>query len=271
MSLPIAVFDTECATARGTPHLVELAAVLVVDGDVADRFESLVRPQVPIDADATAVHGIRDGDVRSAPDATEALGRFVDWLGAVPWMAAHSARFDAHVLAFEFVRTGLTPPDASVLDTLRLSRKAFPDAPDHKLDTLCQLLAIEVDVHHRALPDAVSCWKVLEAAQAAIARDEPGQDVDWPALQARIGATITFRSEMPQPARLTPRLRALDEACRTQRRVTIVYGEEGQLAHLPVSPRLLFRHDKKNYLEAECTRSGLLKTYRLDRVHQVHT
>ncbi len=275
MTLPIAVLDTETATARGTPHLLELGAVLVVDGDIADRFDSLVRPQVPIDADATAIHGITEDDVRQAPDASEVLARFTAWLGAacgpLPWMAAHNAHFDAHVLAFEFTRTGLPIPPGHMLDTLRLARRAFPDSPDHKLDTLCQHLEIEVDVHHRALPDAVSCWGVLEACQAAIARAEPDTDVDWPALQARTGAAITFASSTPRPARLTPRLRSLEEACRTQRRVTLVYGEEGALAHLPVSPRLLFQHDKKNYLEAECVRSGLLKTYRLDRVHQVQS
>lgn len=275
MPLPIVVLDTETATARGTPHLLEMAAVLIVDGDIADRFESLVRPQVPIDADATAVHGITESDVRQAPDATEVLAHFTRWLGTVcgplPWMAAHNARFDAHVLAFEFTRTGLPLPSGHLLDTLRLARRAFPDSPDHKLDTLCQHLEIDVDVHHRALPDAVSCWNVLEKCQAAIARSEPDADVDWPALQSRTGAAITFESAMPRPARLSPRLRALEEACRTQKRVTLVYGEEGQVAHLSVSPRLLFQHDKKNYLEAECARSGLLKTYRLDRVQQVQT
>lgn len=275
MLLPIIVLDTETATARGTPHLLELAGVRVVDGEITERFESLVRPQVPIDADASAVHGIADADVRNAPDATQVLARFSEWLASsgagLVWMAAHNARFDAHVLAFEYTRTGLPMPDGFLLDTLGLARRACPDAPDHKLETLCQHLEIEVDVRHRALADAVSCWQVLEACCAELARVEPTADLGWPALQSRSGAPITFASAAPRPARLNARLRPLEEACRSNRRVTLLYGEAASPARLDVSPRFLFQHDKKSYLEAECARSGLLKTYRLDRVHQVQS
>jgi hypothetical protein len=38
---------------------------------------------------------------------------------------------------------------------------------------------------------------------------------------------------------------------------------------LPVTPRLLFEQGERAYLEAECARSGLIKTYRLDRVQRV--
>ena len=38
---------------------------------------------------------------------------------------------------------------------------------------------------------------------------------------------------------------------------------------LAVEPRLLYQNDGKGYLEAECVRSGLLKTYRLDRIHKI--
>jgi hypothetical protein len=36
-----------------------------------------------------------------------------------------------------------------------------------------------------------------------------------------------------------------------------------------VRPRVLFELGRKAYLEAECQRSGTLKTYRLDRVQRV--
>ena len=67
------------------------------------------------------------------------------------------------------------------------------------------------------------------------------------------------------------RLRALEAACRHRERVTLVYGEDQATSHLPVTPRLLFEQGKRGYLEAECARSGLLKTYRLDRVQRVKT
>jgi hypothetical protein len=68
---PIVYLDTETATLLGAPHLLEIGAVRVVDGEAIDRFDTLVRPQVPIEAEATAIHGIPDDAVRDAPDAGE--------------------------------------------------------------------------------------------------------------------------------------------------------------------------------------------------------
>jgi len=83
---PIVFLDTETATLLGAPHLLEIGAVRVVDGEAVDRFDTLVRPQVPIEAEATAIHGIPDDAVRDAPDAGEAIARFLSWLGD-DWMA----------------------------------------------------------------------------------------------------------------------------------------------------------------------------------------
>lgn len=151
---PFVVLDTETATILGAPHLLEIGAVRVAEGEVVDRFETLVRPQVPIEAEAIAIHGIGEDDVRGAPDAKGAVESFFAWLQG-DWMAAHGARFDAGTLSFECVRWGVPMPGAPILDTVKLARKLLPDAPDHKLPTLCQLLEIETPVHHRALPDAV--------------------------------------------------------------------------------------------------------------------
>ena len=38
---PIVAFDTETATSRGAPHLIEIAAVRAVSGEIVDRFESM--------------------------------------------------------------------------------------------------------------------------------------------------------------------------------------------------------------------------------------
>ena len=53
-------------------------------------------------------------------------------------------------------------------------------------------------------------------------------------------------------------------------RITLLYGSKLEPpARLEVLPRFLFERRDKGYLEAECRRSGTLKTYRLDRVHRV--
>jgi DNA polymerase III epsilon subunit family exonuclease len=262
---PIVFLDTETATLLGAPHLLEIGAVRVVDGEAVDRFDTLVRPQVPIEAEATAIHGIPDDAVRDAPDAGEAIARFLSWLGD-DWMAAHGARFDAGVLAFECVRWGLAPPAAPILDTVKIARRLLPDSPDHKLPTLCQVLEIETAVHHRALPDAVSCWKVLEACLERLPADPPATAADLLGLCAPL---VTVASAAPRLPRLSPRLRPIEEALRSRARITVLYGEAEEVSRLSLQPRILFESRRRGYMEAECARSGLLKTYRLDRVRRI--
>lgn len=265
MDRPLVFLDTETATLFGAPHLLEIGAVRVEGGEVVDRFESLVRPQVPVEEGVTAIHGIRDEDVRNAPDAGAAVAAFTAWLGETP-MAAHGARIDAGVLAFECVRHGLPPANAPMIDTVKVARLCLPDAPDHRLQTLCQILDVETTVYHRALPDAVSCWKVLEACVERVPGDG---DRTIEGLLALCGTRVSIATSAPRTPRIPPRLRPIEEACRTGSRLLMLYGEESGLARLAVSPRILFESKRRGYMEAECARSGLLKTYRLDRVQKI--
>ncbi|MEM8710936.1 MAG: exonuclease domain-containing protein [Planctomycetota bacterium] len=261
---PIVVVDTETATLSGAPHLLEIGALRVQDGEVIDQFESLVAPAVEIDPEATAIHGITETDVRSAPLAKDAVERFTAWAGD-DWLCAHNAGFDARVFGFEHARTGASVPGSPFLCTLKLSRRHIPESPDHKLETLCQHLDFEDGKHHRALADAVWSWQVLE---------ECAERADTNAATeflAQCGTPVTIPGYVPGPARMKPRLRLLQEAVRNGEEVTLLYGgsDSGVPAPMDVMPRLLYERHKKSYLEAECLRTGLLKTYLLDRIQKV--
>ena len=76
-------------------------------------------------------------------------------------LVAHNASFDSRVLAQAFERAGLEWPDPPVLCTVALARKCAPLVRQRKLALLADALGIEVDVVHRALPDALTCARVL--------------------------------------------------------------------------------------------------------------
>ncbi|MED6335987.1 MAG: exonuclease domain-containing protein [Planctomycetota bacterium] len=266
MSEPIVILDTETANLRVAPHLLELGAVRVQDGEIVDQFESLVCPEVEIDPDATAIHGIGEDDVRDAPTPAEVLGDFAAWTGE-SWMAAHNAPFDARVLAYEYARWQLVPPPGAFIDSLILARKALPDAPDHKLGTLVELLGLEDGPRHRALADAVYCWQVIEACS------EPGSDAG---VQPLIGAAeggrglLTIASKAPAAPRMSARLRPLERAMERREEVTLLYGDgTDHPARITLLPRFLYRSQKRDYMEAESRWSGGLRTYRLDRIRRI--
>lgn len=265
MDRPIVVLDTENAAATGAPHLVEVGAIRVVDGEVVEHFVELVCPQAPIDPETTEVHGITDDDVRSADEAGPVLERLFEWIGD-DWMAAHRAEADAWTLGFEATRNGIAMPPGVMLDTLRLARKLIPEAPDHKLDTLAQHLDIERGGRHRALEDAVSCWQVLEECAR-----RAGPSCTSGELLAKCSPPITIPGTAPRTPRLAPKHRKLEGACREDRSIDLQYGDDTdrEPAWLSVRPRVLYATRQRSYLEAECARSGLLKTYRLDRIRRV--
>ncbi len=267
MDRALVILDTETATLRGAPHLLELGAIRVEHGEIVDQFASLVRPQVAVEPGATEIHGITDEMVFDAPDTSTVLARFREWVGD-DWMAAHNADFDARVLGFEFVRWQLEPPTGVMLDSLKLARKWIRDAPDHKLETLCSFLELEDGEHHRALADSVWCWKVIEECLERMGGLESTSSAQ---LLAACGTPITIERSQPRVARLLkPRLRPLERACESRERVTLVYGDlSSPPVPLAVLPHFLYDQGDQSYLEAECLKSGTLKTYRLDRVQKV--
>lgn len=266
MDRPLIAVDTETATLGSPPHLLELGAVRIVDGEIEDTFEALVCPAVPIDPGAQAIHGISEDDVRQAKTAAEVLPEFSEWAGD-DWFAAHSAGFDSRVLGFEYHRAGLEAPPGFFVDSLDLARKHIPEASDHRLETLCQVLDLEEGEHHRALVDAVWCWKVVEECLERAGGLEAASLADH--LAGR-GRPLTIAGRGPSPPRLSSRLRPLERAAADGELVTVLYGDgSGSPSPLEVLPRMLYDHKGVGYLEAECQRSGLLKTYRLDRVRKV--
>ena len=265
MPRPIVVLAVETASLTGPPHLVELGAIRVLDGEVAGELSSLIRPQVPIDSRAIEIHGIAEDEVAGAPFAADVLARFVTWLGD-DWMVIHDAHRTARALAFELARVGLEPPRSPLIDTLPLARELFPESSDGSLETYCRLLELEDGEHHRALADAVWCWKLMEACGERL-----GGDPSPEAFLARIGLPSTLSAFGPHPpAGLKPRHRRLVRACGRGAPVTLLYGEPPQTpVPLSVLPHFVYGSRDRAYLEAECRSSGLLKTYRLDRIHRV--
>lgn len=268
MDRPIVSFDTERASQRGAPHLLEVGAVRVIQGEIEDHFQRLVRPPVPIEEEAQAIHGIAEADIVDAAEAGDVLTEFLEWVGD-DWLIAHNASADAAVIGYELARHGLDAPDNVLLDTLPLARKRMSDAPDHKLSTLAQHLDLDSEGMHRALADATLCAQVLDHC----VEDLGGWDEVGPAdLMKHCNTAATFASARPAPPRSNTRVRALREAMERGDTAVLLYGgTDRPPSPVEVAPCFLFRHDRKDYLEAIASSSGTLKTYRLDRVRNVRT
>lgn len=159
MTFRYIVADTETTGATAYDKVCEVAWVeLDADMQVLDRQHSLIDPQMPISAGASGVHGITNADVTEAPTIDEFFSLVLGESHFSPddrvLLIAHNAPFDKRYLAPHM-------PIKGELCTLRLARRVWPEAENHKLATLMYLLSLSRGKSHSAHGDVETCLDLL--------------------------------------------------------------------------------------------------------------
>lgn len=126
---PLAIFDLETTGTRiGQDRIVQFAAVRLMPDGSRDSWQSLVNPGMPIPAEATAVHGIRDADVADAPRLEAIADHILDYLDGSDLGGFNVIRFDLPLLCEELHRVGRTWDTTAVrvVDAMRIFHKFEP-------------------------------------------------------------------------------------------------------------------------------------------------
>lgn len=162
----IAVIDFETTGLSPTmgDRATEVAIVLVEDGQVVDRFQSLMNAGVHIPSFITSLTGITNAMVATAPVAEQVMVEASRFVGSAP-MVAHNASFDRRFWQAELARAGEAAAQPFAC-TMLVARRLYPQAPSHKLGVL-------VDYHqlpkagraHRAMADAEMAASLLGQIQ----------------------------------------------------------------------------------------------------------
>ena len=138
-------------------RIIEIGAVRFSREGVIDRFQTLVRPGVPIPPGIRLMTSIRDEDVLDAPPPAQAVSEFAVFAGGRP-LVGHNVAFDLGFL----MEAGAPMPGPS-LDTYELASVLLPTSDRLDLASLAAALGVELDQHHRALPDAEATAGVMRA------------------------------------------------------------------------------------------------------------
>lgn len=182
---PVAVIDFETTgiSPEQGARATEVAIVLVEQGRIVDRFQSLMNAGAHIPAFITQLTGISNAMVRAAPDASEVMRQASDFVGDAP-MVAHNASFDRKFWMGELSRLGL-PARQPFACTMLLSRRLYPQAPNHKLGTLVDYHRLpRTGAAHRALADAEMAAELLLRIQQDLQRRHDVAAVDHDLLVA---------------------------------------------------------------------------------------
>ena len=154
------VFDLETTGFSPSKNqIIEIGAVKVVNGSIAQRFSTFVNPKVPIPFEIEQLTSINDDMVLDAPVIDEILPKFMEFCQDAV-MVAHNADFDMSFIKYNCSALGLDC-EKTVLDTVALSRVLLPSLNRFKLDTVAKALNISLAHHHRAVDDAACTAEIF--------------------------------------------------------------------------------------------------------------
>ena len=152
-SVVVIDFETTGLSPDNGDRAIEIGAVLIRNNQIVDRFQSLINPGMRISRFIADYTGITNQMLITAPPADAVMHQFADFM-ADHYLVAHNASFDRRFLDSELDRIRVSRKQEFACSML-LSRRVYPDAPSHSLQSIIQYREILSDgAFHRALYDA---------------------------------------------------------------------------------------------------------------------
>lgn len=153
-------FETTGLSPAQGDRATEIGVVILQDGKVVDRYQSLMNAGVRIPAYIEELTGISEAMIRSAPPVADVMREVSAFVGDYP-LVAHNAAFDAKFWDAELARINRSRRQEFACSLL-LSRRLLPQAPSHKLGALVEFAQLPVaGRYHRALADAEMAASLL--------------------------------------------------------------------------------------------------------------
>lgn len=165
-----AIVDIETTGGHASANGITEIAIVLHDGkEVVHQYQTLINPGMGIPLYISALTGINNSMVESAPSFSEVAAEIYELLQNRVFVA-HNVNFD-----FSFVRHHLSAVGYDLqckkLCTVRLGRKILPGYPSYSLGKLCKCLDITIENRHRAGGDALATAKLFSLM---LEKDEEG-------------------------------------------------------------------------------------------------
>lgn len=160
---------------------VEMKGTRIVP-KVISEFDTLVKPNMLIPAEASNVNHIYDKDVENAPPVGECLKKFTAFCGPGSILLAHNANFDSSFLRTAYEQNPQVTPGNPIIDSLAISKTILPELANHKLGYMASMfmkrgeisMTIDPEKMHRSVYD---CEMLMEVFVAILRRRL--KEKDW--------------------------------------------------------------------------------------------
>ncbi len=156
-----AIVDIETTGGYAAANGITEISIHLFDGEkVTKKFETLINPGQPIPNYISAMTGITDKMVATAP-AFEDVAQTIYEILHDKIFIAHNVNFDYSFVKGHLKESGFEL-NSRKLCTVRLSRKIFPGFPSYSLGKLCDSLGIIINDRHRAGGDTEATAKIFQ-------------------------------------------------------------------------------------------------------------
>lgn len=139
--------------------IIEIGMIKVKDGEIIDKFETLVDPEMPIDPFITELTGISENDLKDAPTIDKLCNKVKDFIGA-DVIVGHNISFDINFLYDAILENLGVKLQNDFINTLRLSHRLAPEIKQHRLGDIANHFNIK-GKEHRALYDCELTLKIF--------------------------------------------------------------------------------------------------------------
>lgn len=161
----ICVFDFETTGLdHANDRVIEMAAIRVVNGQIARSFNTLVRFDGVLSPKITEITGITSDMLIGGMEEKDAFITLRRIMGPDTLLVAHNAAFDLQFLHHAMQRIAGKTFANPFIDTLTISRDRHPFP--HRLEPMCVRYGNKLDGAHRAFNDVMGTWELLKALHA---------------------------------------------------------------------------------------------------------
>jgi DNA polymerase III subunit epsilon len=187
-TLAVIDFETTGMSPAQGARATEIAAVLVQDGQIVGRFQSLMNSGAWVPPFIEQLTGISNQMLAAAPSALAVMREVLQFTRGCP-LVAHNAAFDRSFWRAEAQAADCeADPAHDFACTLLLSRRLYPLANNHRLGTLAALHQLPHSGRaHRALADAQTTAHLLLRLQHDVGRRFANQLGGAPVTHALLG------------------------------------------------------------------------------------
>jgi DNA helicase-2/ATP-dependent DNA helicase PcrA len=157
----LVVLDTETTgLSPARDEVVEIAAVRLDRGRLAETFHSFIRNTMPV-GESFAIHGWSDDFLRrNGRPAGEVFRELARFIGRAP-VVGYNIRFDLGMIRAHARRVGEATPELEIFDTWAISSRLLPDLYDYRLETVCKAMHVACPPRHKAEADVAATAELL--------------------------------------------------------------------------------------------------------------